>query len=222
MSAPRAAIRGVGAGPRQTTNEREGMDLDAQEDRARQEDGPADGALALRVQQGDRDAFALLARRYLRPVHAVAASFLPEQADVEDAAQETFMRALDGIRNFDPDRPFAPWLYQIARNVARNHLRRRARYGVPESDLTETEIPDPGPSPATGAELSELRAQLEAAIRELPEQRRTAFRLADVDGYPPKEVARIMGLTAGGVRAHLHHARRDLRARLTETLNDRN
>lgn len=198
------------------------MDLDTREDRARQGGGPADGALALRVQQGDRDAFALLARRYLRPIHAIAASFLPEQADVEDAAQETFMRALDGIHSFDPERPFAPWLYQIARNVARNHLRRRARHSVPDGDPADTEVPDPGPSPAAGAERTELRAQLDAAIRELPEQRRTAFRLADVDGYPAKEVARIMGLTAGAVRAHLHHARRDLRARLTETLNDRN
>lgn len=198
------------------------MDLDARDDRARREGGPVDGALALRVQQGDRDAFALLARRYLRPVHAIAASFLPEQADVEDAAQETFMRALDGIRGFDPERPFAPWLYQIARNVARTHLRRRARQRVPDGDPADTEVPDPGPSPAAAAERTELRARLDAAIRELPEKRRTAFRLADVEGYPATEVARIMGLTAGAVRAHLHHARRHLRARLTETLNHRN
>ena len=183
---------------------------------------PADGALVRRVQRGDREAFALLARRYLRPVHAILASFLTERADVEDVAQETFMRALKGIRSFDPERPFAPWLYQIARNQARNHLRSRARRAAAAGLVADAAVADPGPSPATGAERTELRHLLAAAIRELPEQRRTAFRLADVEGYPAKEVARIMGLTAGAVRAHLHHARRDLRARLSEVLNDRN
>jgi RNA polymerase sigma-70 factor (ECF subfamily) len=72
---------------------------------------------------GDRDAFGLLARRYYRPIYAIVASYLPESEDVEDAAQEAFLRALDSIQSFDLHRPFAPWLYQVARNVARNLLR---------------------------------------------------------------------------------------------------
>ncbi|MEJ2215159.1 MAG: sigma-70 family RNA polymerase sigma factor [Gemmatimonadota bacterium] len=182
--------------------------------------GPADGVLARRVQQGDRAAFEVLARRYLRPVHAVAASYLLERADVEDAAQDTFLRALESIGRFDAARPFAPWLYQIARNVARNHLKWRRRH--PAEPVDAAVLADERPSPVAGAERSEMQAVVEAAIETLPEQRRTAFRLADVEGYPATEVARIMGLSSGAVRAHIHHARRDLRARLATVLKDGN
>lgn len=180
--------------------------------------GPPDRALARRVQEGEREAFELLARRYLRPVHAVVASFLRERADVEDAAQETFLRALESIRTFDARRPFAPWLYQIARNVARNRLKWRSRHPEASVAALEDSVADHGPSPASGVERAELRRLLAVAVDELPEQRRTAFRLADVEGYAPTEVARLMGLTAGAVRAHLYHARRRLRARLAPLL----
>lgn len=181
--------------------------------------GPADGVLARRVQQGERAAFEVIARRYLRPVHAVAASYLGERADVEDAAQETFLRALESIDTFDPERPFAPWLYQIARNVARNHLKWRRRHPV-EPLNGGAMLADEQRSPAAGAERSEIRVLVAAAIETLPEQRRTAFRLADMEGYPATEVARIMGLSSGAVRAHIHHARRDLRARLATVMKD--
>lgn len=183
--------------------------------------GVPDGTLVRRVQQGQAEAFELLARRYLRPVHAVVASFLRDRADVEDAAQETFMRALESIRRFDPGRPFAPWIYQIARNVARNHLTWRRRH--PRSPIAAVEnAPGRDPEPGTAAERAELREILAGAIDALPEQRRTAFRLADVEGYSATEVARLMGLTPGAVRAHLYHARHRLRARLAPLLTGEN
>jgi len=184
--------------------------------------GPPDAVLARRVQEGDREAFEILARRYLRPIHAVAASFLRERADVEDASQETFLKALRAIRSFDSKRPFAPWLYQIARNVARNRLAERKRHATdPVTDLAGS-LPDPAASPADGAESAELGRRVSEAIEALPERRRTAFRLADVEGYSAVEVARIMGLTAGAVRAHIHHARKDLRIRLAHLVEDEN
>lgn len=174
----------------------------------------SDGDLAQRVQAGDREAFGLLARRYLPPVHAVAASFLHERADVEDVAQEAFLRALDRIQTFDPGRPFAPWLYQITRNVARNRLKWRKRHFVDAVLDHEESLVDPGSSPGSEAERLEIRELLAKAIDDLPERRRTAFRLSDVEGLPMKEVAELMALTPGAVRAHVHHARRALRAQL--------
>src|SRR5919204_3064476 len=101
-------------------------------------DAAADEALARRVQAGDGGALEQLVRRYVRAIHAVAASYLSEPADIEDAAQETFLRALRGIDAYDPERPFAPWLYQIARNVARNQLSARARW---QSEAPATTLP---------------------------------------------------------------------------------
>jgi len=183
-------------------------------------DPASDAALARRVQLGDREAFECLARRYLRAVHAVAASFLQERPDVEDAAQETFLRALEAIRDFDTKRPFAPWLYQIARNVSRNHLKWKRRHPTESMVAVEERVAAADPSPAAGVEQSELREILSAAIAELPERRRTAFRLVDIEGFPATEAARLMGLTPGAVRAHVHHARRVLRGALAPLLKD--
>ena len=179
---------------------------------------PSDEALAQRVQQGDPDALDQLVRRYLRPIHAVIASYLAEQADVEDAVQETFLRALHRIASYQPARPFAPWLYQIARNVARDHVAasgRRRTEPFPEGGLVE-----PAPGPDVTTERAEIRRRVEAAIGDLPEQRRTAFRLHDVDGYTTNDIARIMDLSPGTIRSHVHHARRVLRLALADSLGE--
>lgn len=173
---------------------------------------PSDEALALRVQAGDRDAFETLVRRYLRPLHGVAASLLAEEADVEDAVQDAFLRTLDRIATYDPERPFGPWLYQIARNVARNRWtqsQRRRTEMLPEWGLEAL-----APDPEAALDRAETGRLLEREIERLPEQRRTAFRLIDVEGYEVREVAGLMGLSAGTVRSHLHHARHALRRAL--------
>jgi RNA polymerase sigma-70 factor, ECF subfamily len=175
---------------------------------------PPDELLAQQAADGDRDALERLVRRYLRPVRAVTASLLREPADVDDAVQETFRRAMDGLAGYRTGRPFAPWLYQIARNVARSRLTVRARWsGV--GPLPAAGLEEPSPGPDVLLERAELRRLVGQAIDELPEQRRTAFRLHDVEGYATDEVARIMGLTVGTVRSHVHHARRALRVALT-------
>jgi RNA polymerase sigma-70 factor (ECF subfamily) len=175
-------------------------------DRARE---PSDEFLAQRAARGDRAALEKLVRRYLRPLHAVTASLLAERADVEDAVQETFRRALAGLAGYRTDRPFAPWLYQIARNVAKDRHAAAARWRTEPLPLAGIEAPAPGAD--VMLERAEIRRLVEAALDELPEQRRTAFRLHDVEGYGTEEVARLMGLSSATVRSHVHHARRALR-----------
>jgi RNA polymerase sigma-70 factor (ECF subfamily) len=169
--------------------------------------------------RGDRDALERLVRRYLRRVHAVTASFLAERADVEDAVQETFLKALDGLSGYRPDRPFAPWLYQIARNVARGRLERYARWRTEPLPSGGPEESAPGPEVAL--ERADIRRLVDRAIADLPEQRRTAFRLHDVEGYETAEIARLMDLSEGTIRSHVHHARRALRAALAPSLGER-
>jgi RNA polymerase sigma-70 factor (ECF subfamily) len=168
----------------------------------------------VRAQRGDRAALERLVRRYLRPVHSVVASFLRERADIEDAVQESFLRALDNIAKYDPARPFAPWLYQVARNVARDRRSadaRRATERIEGDDFEEA-----SPRPDATFELAEIRRRVAAAMERLPEQQRTAFRLHDVDGFATGETARIMGLSEGTIRSHVHHARNALRGLLAD------
>lgn len=178
----------------------------------RGDDDATDEALARQVQAGDRSALERLVRRYVRPVQAVVASFLSEQTEIEDVAQDTFVRALRAMDSYDPERPFAPWLYQIARNVARNRIATEAvrrTESLPIRDPVATE-----PEPDRVAEDAEFRVRLEQALELLPEQRRTAFRLVDVEGMGAAEAGRIMGISPGTVRSHVHHARRHLRSAL--------
>jgi RNA polymerase sigma-70 factor (ECF subfamily) len=174
----------------------------------------SDEALAARVQRGDREALERLVRRYVRVVHGIAASYLPERVNAEDAVQDTFLRLLRGLRGYDASKPFAPWLYQIARNVARTASSTATRHAYgPLSELLPA-----GERPDVDLERAEMRARIDAAIARLPEQRRTAFHLCDVEGYDTGEVARIMGLSSGTVRSHVHHARMALRAALADAL----
>ncbi len=172
---------------------------------------PADEALARRAQNGDRAALERLVRRYLRRIHAVVASYLPERADVEDTVQEAFLRAIARIDGYDPRRPFAPWLYQVARNTARDRIAANARV---HADPLADDIVEPRRGPLADAEHADTRTRVAAALSTLPEQRRTAFRLHDVEGYDAEEIAVLMGITAGTVRSHVHYARRALRAAL--------
>ncbi len=179
----------------------------------------SDNELAIRVQGGDRDAFETLARRYMRPVYAVVSSLLSLREDIDDSAQETFLRALEKIHSYNPKREFAPWLYQVARNVARNrwkHLKRR-----PHEELGEELDKSEGNDPGRLAELSELRVRVAEAIDLLPERQRTAFRLHDVEGFKSTEIAEMLGVSDGTVRANVYHARQMLRKRLEPFQIDR-
>jgi len=153
-------------------------------------------------------------RRYIRPVHAVVASFLSDPSQIEDAAQDAFVRALGAMDRYDPRRPFAPWLYQIARNVARNQIEAQTRRSTEPLTADGAEAPEPAPD--LMAERAEMRARVERELGHVPEQRRTAFRLVDVEGMAAGEAGRIMGISPGTVRAHVHHARRQLREALAE------
>jgi RNA polymerase sigma-70 factor (ECF subfamily) len=179
----------------------------------------SDSELAEKVQAGDSGAFELLARRYMRPVYAVVSSFLSGKEDIDDSAQETFLRALEKIHSYNPKRPFAPWLYQVARNVARNHwkyVKRREH-----EELQDVREQADGADPGRLVELSELQTRVAAAIEALPERQRTAFRLHDVEGFKATEIAEMLGVSDGTVRANVHHARQELRKRLAPYKIDR-
>jgi len=174
-----------------------------------------DGALVRRAREGDRDAFGLLVERYMRTAYAVALSVTKSHEDAEDAAQEAFVVALERLDDCRSPEKFGGWLLTIVRNRARNLLRRetiRATDPVPETASTGR------PGPDREAETAELRSLLRDAIGELPEAQRVVLVLHDLEGWKHREIAEHLGLPAGTVRSHLHHARRGLRRLLGATL----
>ena len=198
---------------RESQNRRERMATNDMHD-------PTDGELASDAQAGDSHAFELLVRRYYRSVTALVAAHGLHSDDVEDAVQDSFLRALERIRMFDPRRPFAPWLYQVSRNVARNFRRKSARQRGTALASIEDVAESTAPGPAGEFQRAEVHRIVEAAIGRLPRRQRTALRLFDIEDYSAAEVGQMMGLNAAAVRSNVYHARRALRSQLTEQLRE--
>jgi RNA polymerase sigma-70 factor, ECF subfamily len=172
-----------------------------------------DAALVARVRAGDGRAADRLLERYLRACRAVALAVTGDEDDADDACQEGFVRAIERIDDCRHPARFGGWLLQIVRNRARNLVRHHAVRAAEALELHD--LAGVG-SAAAEVERGELRAQLLAALAELPEAQREVVLLHDLEGWTHEEIAGRLELPAGTVRCHLHHARRRLRRILSE------
>jgi len=174
-----------------------------------------DAALVARVRAGDSRAADRLLERYLRACRAVALAVTGDEADADDACQEGFLAAIEQIDTCRNPARFGGWLLQIVRNRARNLVRRQA---VRAAEPLELHQVAGGASAAAEVERDELRERLLAALAALSQVQREVVLLHDLEGWTHEEIAGHLGLAAGTVRSHLHHARRHLRRILNEDL----
>lgn len=170
-----------------------------------------DGELVRRARKGDEVAFGRLVERYQRAAYAVALSVTGRHEDAEDAAQESFLVALDRLDECRSPERFAGWLMTIVRNRSKNLIRRES--------LRETDQVPPGaqskvPTPDRVTETRELRRLLQSALADLPEIQRQVVLLHDLEGWKHREIAERLELPSGTVRSHLHFARKALRQAL--------
>jgi RNA polymerase sigma-70 factor (ECF subfamily) len=169
-----------------------------------------EGALVARAIAGDRVAFGILVERYAGVARRVARAVLGNPEDADDAAQDAMLSALVKLEQYDARRP---WLLRIVANAATDRRRRRTVRRVEPLDPGFTAG---GPRPDTTTERWALGERLRQALAELPERRRMAVVLFDVEGYSHAEIATILGLPEGTVRSEVFHARRRLRALLAD------
>ncbi len=173
----------------------------------------SDKELVTQTLVGDRDAFGVLVERYAAQARRVARAVLSDPDDADDAAQDGFLSALVKLGQYDAKRPFGPWLMRIVANAATDRRRRR---NVRRTEPLDTALVGGGPRPDAAAVRNELGERLRAALAELPERRRTAVVLFDVEGYSHAEIASILGIPEGTVRSEVFHARRRLRTLLED------
>ena len=173
-----------------------------------------DWDLVQRCLQGDSMAFADLVRRYERLVFRIAGGFLRDRSEVEDVAQEAFLKAYEALSGFRAGAPFGPWIAQIATRTCYDRLRARQRRGeVAWDDLSLSEQSE-ARSFAAGRPADDAAAArdlAERALSGLPPKDRQALILADAMGHTAAEVGQMMGCTALAVRLRLHRARRAMR-----------
>lgn len=179
-------------------------------------EGESDAVLVARARRGETRAFGALVERYRRAAFSVAFSVTRRREDAEDAAQESFVVALERLEECRNPERFVGWLMTIVRNRSRNLVRReslRRMDQVPDSASSA----NPGPERVTANR--ELRELLEEAMAELPEVQREIVLLHDLEGWKHREIAERLDLPSGTVRSHLHFARRALRKTLRSTLD---
>jgi RNA polymerase sigma-70 factor (ECF subfamily) len=178
----------------------------------------ADAALAARASAGDRAAFGELVERHAEQARRVARAVLQDPDDADDAAQDAFLAALSKLHQYDPQRPFGPWLMRIVANAATDRRRRRK---VRRSEALDEGMVAGGPRPDIVAEREALGDRLRQALAELTPRRRLAVVLFDVEGYSHGEIAEVLGIPEGTVRSEVFHARRRLRTLLADWRDER-
>lgn len=173
-----------------------------------------DEQLVARVQKGDKRAFDLLVLKYQHKILAIISRFVKDGAEVQDVAQETFIKAYRALANFRGDSAFYTWIYRIAINTAKNHLVSRGRR-PPSSDVDvedaefysgSEQLKDMG-TPEGELMKQELEAVIDKAIRDLPEDLRTAVTLREMEGLSYEEIAEVMSCPVGTVRSRIFRAR---------------
>lgn len=170
--------------------------------------------LVARVQQGQRQAFDLLVKKYQARILALILRFVRDRHEAEDVAQETFVRAYRALANFRGDAAFYTWLYRIAINTAKNHLAARSRR-TPDVDIDSSEAEQLGgedalrhaDTPEGEVLAQELEAIVHKAIAGLPDELRTALMLREFDGLSYEDIATIMRCPVGTVRSRIFRAR---------------
>ena len=175
---------------------------------------PDDRELVRRAQAEDKGAFEELVRRHQHRVFAVAGGILRRREDVEDIAQQVFVKAYFSLKRFDQRAAFSTWLYKITVNECWDLLRKKkVRPLVYESDLSEeqarqydsSERQNVGPDTS---EVLEARQHVDHLLAGIDERDRMMLILKEVEGFAVEEIAEMLDLNANTVKVRLFRARR--------------
>jgi RNA polymerase sigma-70 factor (ECF subfamily) len=186
-------------------------------------DRDADSDLMRRVQRGDREAFAQLVERYKQPIYNFILRTVRDETEAEDLVQNTFVQVWKSAKRYRVSAKFSTWLYTIARNLSLNEIRRRSRHragslDAPHPDFDDQSLiqveDDAALIPPEQLVREELFEKVEAAIRDLPENQRTALLLCREEEVTYEEIAEILGVSLSATKSVIHRARETLRLRL--------
>jgi RNA polymerase sigma-70 factor (ECF subfamily) len=188
--------------------------------------GETDQQLVARVKKGDTRAFDLLVLKYQHKILGLISRYVHDADEVQDVAQDAFIKAFRALPRFRGDSAFYTWLYRIAINTAKNHLVSRSRRPPgSDVDVEDAEYFEAGgalrdiENPENALFGAELKAVVEEAIGKLPDDLRTAVTLREFDGLSYEDIADIMDCPVGTVRSRIFRAREAIDNRVKEQLD---
>lgn len=190
-------------------------------------DREIDQQLVERVQRGDKQAFGLLVSKYQRKLARLLSRLIRDPAEVEDVAQETFIKAYRALPSFRGDSAFYTWLYRIGINTAKNFLVSQGRRAPTTTDFDseEAETFEEGDqlrdinTPERLLMTKQIGDTVNVAMEALPEELRTAIVLREIEGLSYEEIATIMECPIGTVRSRIFRAREAISEKLKPLLD---
>ncbi len=174
-----------------------------------------DDELVRRTLRGESDAYDVLIKRHTSAVYRIVRRMCADRAEAEAITQEAFLRAWESLPRSEHERPFRPWVIQIAVNAARDEL--KGLRSVDFADLPEGEVAEIAENkldPEEQLEQSEVLALLVSAVQELPARYRMIIALRYEAEMTYEQVARALDLPLNTVRTHLRRAKYRLRKAL--------
>ena len=180
--------------------------------------------LVAAAKRGDQDAFAALIHLYEKKVFALTRRLCANPDDAQEAAQEAFLAAWQGLPFFRGESSFATWLYRLTSNACMDLLRKEQRHqsaAGPSLDDEEVELPVAAATgdPHAEAERTELKAAIEAGLRALPPEYRAVLLLREIHQRSYDEIADVLDLDLGTVKSRISRGRKQLRKFLLESGN---
>jgi len=185
-----------------------------------------DHQLVERAQRGDKHAFELLVSKYQRKLGRLLSRFIRDSAEVEDVAQEAFIKAYRALPSFRGESAFYTWLYRIGINTAKNYLVAMGRRAptTTEFDSEEAESFEDGDqlrdvnTPEAELMTKQIANTVNETMLELPEELRMAITLREIEGLSYEDIATIMNCPIGTVRSRILRARETIAERLRPLL----
>jgi RNA polymerase sigma-70 factor (ECF subfamily) len=178
-----------------------------------------DAELIRSALEGSEAAFAGLLAKYRRQVYTLALKMLGQAEDAEDASQDAFIRAFQSLESCDPNRPFSRWIYRITYNLCVDRFRRRKFVAVSfeqsaDEEGRPREFADAGPGPDALYEASDAERRISDLLTSLPPRYRMVVVLRHQQQLSYEEIAEVMSLPLGTVKARIHRAHNMLRKAL--------
>lgn len=186
--------------------------------------------LILRCQEGDRQAFMELVQTHQNMVFAILYRMVKERQEVEDLAQEVWVKVYQSIRKLKAPGAFRSWLHRIALNAFRDRMRQKGNhiafslddgYQMDNGDSIKLEMEAPGLLPEEELLQVEWQEKLEAAIMELPYSHRAVIVMREIQGMTYDEIAYAMDISLGTVKSRIARAREKLILKLSTYMKEK-
>ena len=165
------------------------------------------------VQRGEMAAFQQLVEKYKQKVYYMALEMTGNHHDAEDLSQEVFMKVYVSIKDFRGDSKLSSWLYRIAMNLCIDKSRRK-RLKLVELDERIQEKPSPGLTPDAAIQSQAMQVQIQQALSKLPPRQRSIFVMRHYNEMMLREIAEVLEISEGTVKAQLFRAIQKLQKEL--------